>query len=384
MAENSKIEWTDHTFNPWVGCSKVAPGCANCYAEADFDKRRHVAQWGAHGTRIKTSPANWAKPLKWNRDARCTCNAPLGQSSMESFSTCPQHRHSGRPRVFCASLSDVFEDWSGPVLNHTGERLVRCDGRDLTLDDVRRDLFSLVGATPNLDWLLLTKRPENVLSMWIPPSFGGRGNAMNHAATADVLRREHPHLASEWMRRNNVWLGTSISDQATADKSIPELLKCRDLCPVLFVSAEPLLGPIKLPFRYGDDPYHGDYGQSLIQQSLDWVIVGGESGHNARPCDVSWVRSLVKQCQGADVPVLVKQFGANVVTRNDQIEDEFNDGESGWPEPEVEHDIHGFREDYQGADCRIRLRDRKGGDWTEWPADLRVRQFPRIASGVAR
>lgn len=380
MAEVTKIQWTHHTFNPWIGCTKVAPGCANCYAEADMDKRRHFALWGPSGTRVRTSDANWNQPIKWNREA-----AAAGE----------------RRRVFCASLADVFEDWQGPVVSATlperkakcehcgtagavtipardGQRFaynahtktIRATGRDFdkaplagwrwaTLNDVRRELFALIDATPNLDWLLLTKRPENIRNFW-----------HNHVDTFDQDEADIEHT----IYRPNIWLGTSISDQATADKAVPELLRCRDLSPVLFLSAEPLLGPMNL-HRLQDD---GRFATAGID-GVDWVIVGGESGPNCRPCRPEWIRAILGQCQSAAVPCFVKQMGGNVVTRNDMVEDQFNSLDTGWPDPDVEHDIHGFREDYQGADCRIRLRDKKGGDMSKWPENLRVREFPVVA-----
>lgn len=342
----TKIEWTasilpdgtvvnGYSFNPWIGCAKVAPGCEHCYAEADMDKRRGRVKWGVNGTRSVTSGAYWKQPAKWNREA-----AAAGE----------------RRRVFCASLADVFED-----------------REELTL--WRSGLFDVIDETPNLDWLLLTKRPENIQRMW-----------------PQIPRNKEPLYVGNidqppW--RHNVWLGTSISDQATADKAIPELLRCRDLSPVLFVSAEPLLGPIdftRIRYECGGDCVHnmnclsgyGGWDRPRWECKVDWVIVGGESGSNARPCDLAWMQSIRDQCKAAGVACFIKQLGANVVTRNDMIEDVFNSSRTGWPDPEVEHDIHGFREDYQGADCRIRLRDNKGGDPTEWPADLRVREFPRV------
>lgn len=149
------------------------------------------------------------------------------------------------------------------------------------------------------------------------------------------------------------------------------LLQCRDLAAVLGMSMEPLLGPVQLQPVIRDGQFENHQGINL-----DWVIIGGESGPGARSCRPEWIRPIIEQCREAGVPVFLKQLGANVVTRNDLIEDVFNNNETGWPDPEVEHNIHGFREDYQGADCRIRLRDRKGGDWSEWPEDLRVREFP--------
>lgn len=138
MGDVTKIQWTDATFNPWVGCTKVAPGCANCYAEADMDKRRHFANWGPSGTRVRTSASNWKKPLSWNREAE---------------------KQSVRYRAFCASLADVFEEWNGQPQLANGQWLIKrrefgrvkeligCNlrgGNDAaTLDDLRRELFSV-------------------------------------------------------------------------------------------------------------------------------------------------------------------------------------------------------------------------------------------------
>jgi len=317
-----------------------------------MDKRLHFAQWGPSGTRVKTSDANWRKPLKWDREA-----AAAGV----------------RHRVFCSSLADVFEDWNGPIRDsngltlhhgsywHSKDRYVANTvkiGRSLAgLADLRRDLFSLIDATPNLDWLLLTKRPENVVAMWPVkhdriPIFPGMPGPLGQAQPCIVQRP----------KRHNVWLGTSISDQATAEKAIPELLKCRDLSPVLFLSAEPLLGPIDL-MKVGNHDgtcanlfdgnclYVGDIGGAEYAWSprnfLNWVIIGGESGPNARPCNLEWVRLLVDQCQTAGVATFVKQMGSHLVTPN-EVDDNW----------------------------RVVLRDQKGGDPVEWPPNLRVRQFP--------
>lgn len=301
MAENSKIEWTDHTFNPWIGCTKVHEGCAHCYAEADMDKRRGRVKWGPGGTRSKTSADYWKQPLKWNREAE--------QAGV-------------RARVFCASLADVFEDWGGPInlgnmreavlIRSTGGYCVGiCDDREkwVTLDDLRRDLFALIAATPWLDWLLLTKRPENILEMW--PFIG-----CPDAGVPGTLGRR--------LRYDNVWIGTSISLQAHAETQIPELLKCRDLAPVLFLSIEPLLGPINLtmirdPNRFPGCAYfdvlsgrmiHEDDGNKWTPEPhIDWVIVGGESGPGARPLHPQLARDIRNQCQAAGVPFHFKQWG---------------------------------------------------------------------------
>lgn len=324
MAENSKIEWTDHTFNPWIGCTKVHEGCANCYAETLMDERYGKVQWGPNVTLVKTSPANWKKPLAWN---------------------CAAEKAGQRARVFCASLADVFEDWPGaihssgsaPVFLGKDGRASRGAESRMTMDDLRHDLFALIDATPWLDWLILTKRPENIRSM-IPP-FVPEGTVV---ADFGMLETRH-----------NLWLGTSISLQRHAAAQIPELLKCCNLAPVLFLSIEPMLGAMRLRTGIYATCAEGDesYGTSL--DGIGWVIVGGESGPQARPCEVQWVRDIRDQCRAAGVPCFVKQLGAN-------CRDTVNPGDG-------------------DVSSRVRLVDRKGGDWNEWPDDLRVREFPEVA-----
>lgn len=319
MAATSKIEWTHATFNPWIGCAKVAAGCEHCYAEA-FAKRTGKAQWGVNGTRVKTGEAYWRQPLKWNSEA-----AAAGE----------------RRRVFCASLADVFEDWRGPILDHHGEplwcradeltsephTLSRSGYRPATIGDVRRMLFNLIDATPHLDWLLLTKRPENVRDMLERVLILEQGGDPANARFFEMHGEDDPHTPlanhiNEALAGNepfsNVWLGTSIANQSDADRNVAPLLGCRALTPVLFVSAEPLLGQIDIR-RYltGRD----DQGNSAVCgqpvrcrrepafPSLDLVIVGGESGHHARPMHPDWARGLRDQCQAAGVPFFFKQWG---------------------------------------------------------------------------
>lgn len=294
MAESS-IEWTDYTFNPWIGCTKVAPGCANCYAERDFDKRRGHAKWGPSGTRVLTSDANWRKPLAWNRKAEA---------------------EGVRLKVFCASLADVFEDWFGAMLDHKGDRLCGPPPkrRPFTMSDARDRLWRLIDATPHLDWLLLTKRPENIRRMW--PATGtllGRPDGRYRSAEP---RNIHPH-------RKNVWLLTSVATQADAEANVPELLKCRGLAPVLGLSCEPLLEAVNLRHAcesdygfsdflgggYCSTPRRGDGKFNREGGSLDWVIAGGESGPGARVAHPDWFRSLRDQCAAAGVPFHFKQWG---------------------------------------------------------------------------
>lgn len=332
MAENTKIQWATHTFNLWIGCSKVHTGCEHCYAEAMAG--RFGVTWGSQGTRRKTSDAYWRKPLKWEREA-----------AMEAGT---------RPRIF-PSLCDPFEDWAGQVIDSSGLPIWcgpagsiphqlqvmpgRTDGimveaglRRMTLDDLRRDFFALIDRTPHLDWLLLTKRPENIRRMWPVPANG---------------RDQIDLLAA---KRENAWLIYSASDQATLEAGLLDLLKCCDLTPVLGLSLEPLLGPINLDECWA--PTGSPSDSCPYVRGVNWVIVGGESGPHARPCNIDWIRSVVEQCAGAGVPCFVKQLGSRpMCVRPCQCH--------GHPTPMCLHVEHS-----------------KGGNPTEWPEDLQVRQFP--------
>ncbi len=261
MSENSKIEWTDHTFNPWEGCQKVGPGCDHCYAEtrnARFAGGQAV-NWGPGAPRRRTSPATWAMPRRWNAQA----DAFLAQ-------------HGRRQRVFCASLADVFDNAVDPQW--------------------RADLFTLIHQTPNLDWLLLTKRIGNVVPMLAELAHGN----------------DHDLTLLDMMPLPNVWIGATIVNQAEADRDIPKLLAVP--ARVRFLSMEPLLGPVNLERPLpGPDLDQGGGSKIcqpwLIQSGIHWVIVGGESGPDARPMHPDWARSLRDQCNAAGVPFLFKQWG---------------------------------------------------------------------------
>ena len=282
MGKNSAIEWTHHTFNPWIGCTKVSAGCANCYAERDMDHRLHRVQWGPAGTRSLTSPDYWKQPLRWNREA---------QAAGE------------RRRVFCASLADIFEDRP-------------------ELAQPRMQLFSLIFRTPHLDWLLLTKRPD-VAAVWLSrqntPGLV-QAYACMDAKPGDVEQcaewfLDHP---MEWPLPN-VWLGTSVENQATADERIPHLLAAP--ARIRFLSAEPLLGPVNLRgvnTRAGSlDSLWGETSSfktgCIVKEGpgIDWAIAGGESGPNARPMHPDWARLLRDQCAKAGVPFHFKQWGSH-------------------------------------------------------------------------
>lgn len=237
MGVDTKIEWAHHTFNAWIGCTKVSPGCDHCYAARQDAHRRWTPDgWG--GPRRRTSAEYWKQPLKWDRAAA---------------------RKGERHRVFCSSLADVFDNQVDAAW--------------------RADLWPLIAATPHLDWLLLTKRPQNIKKM-LPADWGSG--------------------------YQNVWLGTTVENQAEADRRIPHLLAVP--ARVRFLSCEPLLGPIDLTRvagRAGLDPHW-----CMKKSGLGWVIVGGESGPGARPMHPDWARSLRDQCAAARVPFFVKQLSS--------------------------------------------------------------------------
>jgi protein gp37 len=244
MTENTRIEWADHTFNPWIGCTKVGPGCDGCYAEQRMDKRLHVVQWGAGQPRKRTSAANWKAPLLWNAQAA-------------DFWKIYGHRQ----RVFCASLSDVFDN-EVPT-------------------DWRRELFDMIERTPHLDWLLLTKRIGNAREMLEECYFG------------------------RWAERvrANILLGATVVNQSEAERDIPKLLAVP--AARRFLSIEPMLGPVDIQAAINRMPWQIGGGAA----ELHWVICGGESGPKARPMHPDWARSLRDECQGAGVPFLFKQWG---------------------------------------------------------------------------
>lgn len=249
MAENSAIEWTDHTFNAWIGCTHVSPGCVHCYAETMMDSRYGKVSWGKGKPRMRTSVANWRKPLAWNKQAA---------------------KQGTRYRVFCSSLADVFD----PEVDQQW----------------RNDLWHLIDQTPNLDWLLLTKRPEQIARM-MPVRWG---------CDAEAGLFDDTTLMPE-----NIWIGTSVEDQRRADERIPHLKKIP--ARVLFLSCEPLLEAVDLE-QAGAIESAGP-AWAGYNSHIEWVIVGGESGHGARPMHPNWARSLRDQCQAAGVAFFFKQWG---------------------------------------------------------------------------
>lgn len=261
MGANSEISWTDHTFNPWIGCTHVSPGCVHCYAETMMDQRYGKVEWGKGKARMRTSVANWRKPIAWNKQA-----AAAGT----------------RYRVFCSSLADVFD----PEVDQAW----------------RDDLWKLIDQTPSLDWLLLTKRPEQIARM-MPVRWG--------------CDAKQGIFDDTTLMPANVWIGTSVEDQRRADERIPHLLKVP--AKVRFLSCEPLLGPLDLTGKTIQDiwidPEYASLDSELgrvVEEDgwpIHWVIVGGESGHGARPMHPDWARGLRDQCQAAGVAYHFKQWG---------------------------------------------------------------------------
>lgn len=229
MGENSKISWTDHTFNPFIGCSRVDQLCKFCYAE-HFSNRYGYAKWGPSGKRERTSPANWRKPYQWCRKAK-----KLGI----------------RYKVFCASLSDVFDDHES----------IKQEWRD--------ELWKIIRETPNLDWQLLTKRPEN-FEKFLPADWG----------------QGYP----------NVWLGVSAGDQAGANIRIPILTRTPAF--VRFISCEPMLGPVDL--------------SAFETEKINQIVSGGESGavSKIRKLDLLWIKGLKEQCEKYNIRFYFKQLGS--------------------------------------------------------------------------
>ncbi|WP_165253634.1 DUF5131 family protein [Paludisphaera soli] len=337
MAEKTGIQWCHHTLSPWRGCSKVSAGCAACYAEA-LSKRfpDTFGVWGDQGVRVINRKMN--ELLKWDRAA-----AKAGE----------------RRRNF-PSVCDCLEDRP-------------------ELDAPRADFLALIARTPNLDHLLLTKRPENFVPLM------ERIASSSHEAMA---------FAREWLDEKppaNVWFGVSAENQEYADRRIPIM----GMIPAAlrWVSYEPALGPVdfrrlKPSFLLYDEHYDCLTGIKDGLGPVSWIVVGGESsqgGKEGRPFDVEWARSTVEQGRAAGTPVFVKQLGANLAP-----------GLFRCPRCGRVEDLAGF--DVGRADsgklfctaCHLedemepvaRLRDSHGGDMEEWPADLRVRELPQ-PEGVA-
>jgi len=288
MGETTKIAWTatrgsdgtlheGATFNPIWGCTKISPGCQNCYAEALDARNLHgddTIHWGRGRPRKTFGDKHWNEPFRWNRAAE---------------------KAGIRRKVFCGSMCDVFES-EFPT-------------------EARDRLWQTILQTQHLDWLLLTKRPDNIAanlpSIWDPEK--------------------------GWP---NVWLGCTTENGVYLASRLGYLLSVP--AAIHFVSMEPLLGPLSLPTTGDYGALRAAYGVPERHHTLDWVIVGGESGPNARPFHLEWAMHLVNQCKAHKMPLFVKQMGSNP----------FEYGVS------------------TGA------YGKKGEDPSLWPSQLQVREWP--------
>lgn len=300
MSQNTSIEWTDATWNPVRGCSRVSEGCRNCYAERQAARFVFQNVAGEGGELQKPGPFH-GFVTHVNGHAAWTGKVELVEHHLLDPLKWKKPR-----RVFVNSMSDLFHE---------------------ALPDEAIDrVFAVMAVATTHTFQVLTKRPKRMLE---------------YISTTRMLNVDGTLAPPQILP--NVWLGVSVEDQKTADERIPLLLQTP--AAIRFVSYEPALGPVdfsahKIPALFGPNKLH-------------WVIVGGESGPGSRPFDVAWARNTIAQCKAAGVACFVKQLGR------------YPNGD-GFP-----------------ADFDYRKRDLKGGDWSEWPKDLRVRKFPNI-SGKGR
>ena len=301
MGKDSHIEWTHSTFSVWEGCEKVSPACKNCYAETRAIRFGHGGKsgvhlplWGPDSVRKFRSERYWNQPRRWNREAEAA-----------------GERH----RTFCMSLGDLFEIL--PDTNPNTPAMV----------EARERLWKLIEETPFLDWLLLTKRPENI----------------------DGLMPARWRAAGSWPF--NVWLGATVESQEYAEKRLPVLL--RQPAAIHFLSCEPLLENIDLGAWIHD---------------IDWLIGGGESGADARPTKIEWARSLRDQAVAANKPYLWKQWGMwkPHIEMSDEDKAKFANAQTL----------------FEGEELMVRVNNKKeacrlldGEDWTQYPTP----SLPRAA-----
>jgi len=331
MGESS-IEWTDVTWNPLRGCTEVSPGCARCYAAgvaARFSgpgqPYEGLAYRDANGRphwtgKVATAPHKLAEPLSWRKSRMVFVN-----SMSDLF-------HEDVPEDYILSVFDVMRQctWAG------GQNCGRIGGSGHTFQ-------------------VLTKRADRAADVLSRLCWDGE--ALN------LEGRGYPHLKLT----DQIWIGVSVEDQKRADERIPLLLQIP--ARVRFLSVEPMLGPIDLgdwDHECGDPPH----GKCPVMWP-DWVIVGGESGPHARPCDVAWIRSIVGQCKAAGTACYVKQLGARPY-------EWIGCGLAPGSIPSAALDSHLAMGGSEPDDVQhwLRPKDPKGGDIDEFPADLRVREWP--------
>jgi protein gp37 len=326
MSDTTKIEWANHTGGPLFGCSPVSPGCANCYAwelaetrlenlfrraykNAGFTDWETRPVWGNSATRVR-SKGFWVDAIRINK----------------------MHAARGTRGRWFPSMIDWLDTMPGGIIDLNGQKLEPVA--------VLAEFLKLIHDTPSIDWLLLTKRAENWYKQLL--------NVCAYQAATGALNVNEKvfYWIDDWLKGRppqNVAVGASMEDQPRVNERMEQLVRIP--ARTRFISAEPLLGPLE----FSDVSKRADAVHRLGRASLEdihWVIVGGESGHKARPCNVEWIRSIVRQCKTANVDVFVKQLGAFVI------------------------------EERGSSRRHILLDDSKGGKMDEWEEDLRVREYP--------
>ena len=293
MSDKSGIAWTDASWNPVTGCTKVSAGCKHCYAEREWTRLAANPKSGVyHGrqfTDVACHPERLDQPLRWTKPRR----------------------------IFVNAMADIFHE-SVP---------------DAFIDRV----FAVMALAPQHTFQVLTKRAERMRE-WFAPGYDNREHAVGQAMREIAASRGGDDAGLPEWPLANVWLGVSAEDQETADARIPVLLETP--AATRWVSLEPLLGPVDLEKGLGPNP----------TAKIAWVVCGGESGPGARVFRVEWAREILRQCRAADVPFFMKQMGAA-----------FNDGR-----------------------FTLKLRHRAGADPSEWPEDLRVREYPLLMDDPMR
>lgn len=297
MSTGTKIQWTEATWNPLSGCTPVSPGCLHCYAATMSHRLEAMGQPKYKGLTVL-------------RNGVRTFNGTIRLD--EKALTIPLHWKKPR-HIFVNSMSDLFH-------------------KDVPFEFVDK-VFAVMEQCPQHTFQVLTKRPERMAEYLNQSAFG------------------------DWPLPN-VWLGTSVENQKCADERIPWLLQCP--AAVRFLSCEPLLGPIDLGDCLDDETY-GDEGGDGPCSAIDWVIVGGESGPNARRCDVNWIADIIRQCRDAGLPCFVKQLGSRPFKGDVGSPD-------GWP-------VKDGPVNWETGE--IHLKDSHGADMAEWPEELRVREWPK-------
>lgn len=332
MSDTTKIQWAEHTGGPYFGCSCVSPGCAFCYAMALALSRLEPIFRRAYKL---AGFADWATRPVWGDKATRVLSKGFWNDARRINA---KHAKEGTRGRWFPSMIDWLDTMPAGIIDQ--------DGKKLDPVQVRSDFLRLIFETKNLDWLLLTKRPENfrdLIEEVLILANGGDPKDKQWFAEHDgsFPAGEFADWLNEWTGENppaNVWIGASAEDQQRADERIPALAKIPAV--VRFLSCEPLLEGI-------------DIIRQTNPNCFDWVIVGGESGSGARPCNVEWIRNIMQQCKASKVPVFVKQLGARPY----------------W---------NGTTHTLTAHSQYLEFKDKKGGDISEWPKDLQVREYPHL------